>query len=143
MKKAYPVIFTKISGGYIAHAPDFLLDIQGDDFADTIENARDAIGIAGISMEDDKIPLPKPSDPKQLKCSKNETISMVDIDFLEYRRANQCKTVRRNVSLPSWLNSEAEKAGINVSAVLQTALKQELQVGNLHTFYIRASKQKK
>lgn len=32
------------------------------------------------------------------------------------------KTVRRNVALPNWLNYEAEKAGINVSRVLQEAL---------------------
>jgi post-segregation antitoxin (ccd killing protein) len=52
----------------------------------------------------------------------------VDIDFSEYRRAVDLKTVRRNVSLPSWLNAEAEKAGLNVSAVLQNALKQELRL---------------
>ena len=32
------------------------------------------------------------------------------------------------VSLPSWLNVEAEKAGVNVSAVLQAALKKELHI---------------
>jgi len=32
------------------------------------------------------------------------------------------------VALPSWLNYEAEKAGINVPRVLQEALKQELNV---------------
>ena len=49
-------------------------------------------------------------------------------NFTAYRRANEKRTVRRNVSLPSWLNVEAERAGINVSAVLQTALKQELHI---------------
>lgn len=55
-------------------------------------------------------------------------MSFVDVDFTEYRRQNDMRTVRRNVSLPSWLNTEAEKAGLNVSAVLQNALKQELGV---------------
>jgi len=41
------------------------------------------------------------------------------------------KTVRRNVSLPSWLDVEAEKAGINVSALLQAALKKELKIDNI------------
>jgi len=142
MKTAYPVIFKKSPNGYVAHAPDFPLDTQGNDFADAIEMARDAIGIIGIDMEDDNIPLPKPSDPEQIKCNKNEIVSMVDIDFLEYRIANERRTVRRNVSLPSWLNTEADKAGINVSALLQTALKQELQVGEPRTSYTRALKQK-
>jgi predicted RNase H-like HicB family nuclease len=128
MKTAYPVIFTKLPNGYAAHAPDFPLDTQGDDLAEAIEMARDAIGIMGIDMEDDKKPLPKPSPPENIQCEADELVSMVDIDFTEYRRANERRTVRRNVSLPSWLNREAEKAGINVSAILQTALKQELQI---------------
>ena len=46
----------------------------------------------------------------------------MDVDFAEYRRKTDTKTVRRNVALPSWLNYEAEHAGINVSRVLQEAL---------------------
>jgi len=128
MKTAYPVIFTKLPDGYAAHAPDFPLDTQGDDLTEAIEMARDAIGIMGIDMEDDKKPLPKPSAPESVVSERGEFVSMVDIDFTQYRRANERRTVRRNVSLPSWLNTEAEKAGINVSAVLQTALKQELHI---------------
>ena len=128
MKTAYPVIFTKLPDGYAAHVPDFPLDTQGDDLTEAIEMARDAIGIMGIDMEDDKKPLPNPSAPESVLCEAGEFISMVDIDFSEYRRANERRTVRRNVSLPSWLNMEAEKAGLNVSAILQMALKRELQI---------------
>jgi len=135
MKTAYPVIFTRLTDGYAAHAPDFPLDTQGDDLTEAIEMARDAIGIVGIDMEDDGKSLPTPSDPEKVSCNSDEFISMVDIDFSEYRRINERRTVRRNVSLPSWLNTEAEKAGINVSAVLQTALKHELQVGEPHKRY--------
>ena len=137
MKTAYPVIFTKLSDGYAAHSPDFSLDTQGDDLAEAIEMARDAIGLLGIDMEDEKKPLPEPSAPENVICTANEFVSMVDIDFSEYRRVSEQRTVRRNVSLPSWLNIEAEKAGINVSAVLQAALKQELQVGESSMRYNR------
>ena len=41
---------------------------------------------------------------------------------IEERRKIDTKVVRKNVSLPSWLNYEADKAGINVSRVLQEAL---------------------
>ena len=128
MKTAYPVIFTKVLNGYIAHAPDFPLDTQGNSLVETIEMARDAIGIMGIVLEDKKKSLPTPSDPENIEHEPGEIVSMVDIDFVEYRRANERRTVRRNVSLPSWLNAEAEKAGINVSAILQMALKQELKI---------------
>lgn len=39
----------------------------------------------------------------------------MDVDFSEYRRRIDNKTVRRNVTLPNWLNREAERAHINVS----------------------------
>ncbi|MCL2498963.1 MAG: type II toxin-antitoxin system HicB family antitoxin [Defluviitaleaceae bacterium] len=127
MKTAYPVIFTKVMNGYIAHAPDFPLDTQGGDITEAIEMARDAIGIMGIDMEDEKKCLPPPSDPESVTLKQGEIVSMVDIDFVAYRKANDKRTVRRNVSLPSWLNREADRAGINVSAILQTALKRELK----------------
>ena len=55
-------------------------------------------------------------------------VSLVDIDFKEYRRKINNKTVRKNVTLPNWLNKEAEKAHINVSRVLQEALMLKLGV---------------
>lgn len=55
-------------------------------------------------------------------------VSLVDIDFQEYRRRADNKTVRRNVTLPNWLNQEAEKAHVNVSRVLQEALMMKLGV---------------
>ena len=128
MKAVFPVVFTKVDDGYMAFVPDMDINTQGDNLAEAIEMARDAIGIMGIDMEDEKEPIPTPSDPEQIKCGADEMVSMVDIDFTAYRRANEKRTVRRNVSLPSWLNVEAEKAGINVSAVLQMALKQELHI---------------
>ena len=55
-------------------------------------------------------------------------LTYVDVDFSEYRKKVDTKTVRRNVALPSWLNYEAEHAGINVSRVLQEALMSVLNV---------------
>ena len=125
MKKAYPVIFTPATdGGYTSYVPDFDVNSQGEDLADAIENARDAIGIMGIDMEDEGKALPQPSE--KVERGRDDVLSFVDVDFYEYRRQNDNRAVRRNVSLPSWLNSEAEKAGINVSAILQNALKSEL-----------------
>ena len=53
---------------------------------------------------------------------------MVDADFTAYRRKAGNKSVRRNVTLPSWLNFEAEKEGINFSKVLQEALMTKLHL---------------
>lgn len=55
-------------------------------------------------------------------------VSLVDVDLTAYRRMLDNKTVRRNVTLPNWLNQEAEKSHINVSKVLQEALMARLGV---------------
>lgn len=128
MKTAYPVIFTDTGKGYVASVPDMEIDTQGDTLADAIAMARDAIGIMGIDMEDDGKQLPAPSDLAAVRHDAGEIVSMVDIDFDAYRRANDRRTVRTNVSLPSWLKVKAEEAGVNFSAVLQSALKQELNL---------------
>ena len=51
-------------------------------------------------------------------------MTYVDVDFSEYRR--------RNVAFPSWLNYEAEHAGVNVSRILQEALINTLGLERRH-----------
>lgn len=126
MKTVYPVVFTKLPDGYMAYVPDMQINTQGDTLAEAIHAARDAIGLMGIDMQDDQKPIPAPSPTNAVTAGPDEVVSIVDIDFTEYRRAHEQRSVRRNVTLPAWLDTAAEKAGINVSAVLQAALKKEL-----------------
>ena len=129
MKVAYPVILTKGEKYIVVYIPDFNINTQGKDYIEAIEMARDAIGMMGIDFEDDGKALPEPSDVnKVLEEAESNIVTLVDVDFTEYRRKNEMKTVRRNVSLPSWLDLEAQKAGINLSALFQVALKKELNL---------------
>lgn len=131
MKAAYPIIMTKGKEYIVVFIPDFNINTQGKDYAEAMEMARDAIGLMGIDMEDEKETIPAPSQLATIsKEHDDDIITLVDVDFSEYRRKNDMRTVRRNVSLPSWLNAEAERAGINVSAILQSALKQVLQIAD-------------
>lgn len=123
---------------FLVYVPDMEIFTEGDSLADSIEMARDAIGLAGISMEDHKEEIPAPSDQaaamEKVKQNAEDIdfskgiLTYVDVDFTEYRKRVDTKTVRRNVALPGWLNYEAEHAGINVSRVLQEALMNVLNV---------------
>ncbi len=66
MKQVYPTFIVNTNDGsehsFLACVPDMEIFTEGDTFADAIEMARDAIGLAGISMEDNKEELPVPSD---------------------------------------------------------------------------------
>lgn len=127
MTVVYPVVFTPLDeGGYLAYVPDLQINTAGKDLADTISMARDAIGVVGLDMEDDGDEFPAPSTDVPHK--ENEIVSLVDVDLTAYRRSVEQKSVRRNVSLPAWLNNAAEAANLNVSAVLQAALKQQLGI---------------
>lgn len=135
MKNVYPVFFTKTNDVVLVEVPDLEILTEGKDMNDAIDMARDAIELKCVSMEDAKEIVPQPSDMGDLDVldgtfvAEGETIiSLVDIDSGEYRRKIDTKTVRRNVALPSWLNYEAEHAGINVSRVLQEALMNVLGV---------------
>lgn len=97
--------------------------------------ARDAIGISCIEAEDRGDEVPISSDMAQIDITRGtfyedgkSVLSLVDVDLAAYRRMLDNKTVRRNVTLPNWLNQEAEKSHINVSKVLQEALMAKLGV---------------
>jgi predicted RNase H-like HicB family nuclease len=127
MKKAYPVVLTPAEeGGYIVYVPDFDIHTQGDDMADAMFMARDAISMMGCYREDEHQELPEPSLIDSIKVESGEIKTLVDVDFDSYRKKNDNRAVRKNVTIPSWLNAEAEKAGINFSAALQNALKEQL-----------------
>ncbi len=129
MKAAYPIIMRQGEKFVVVEIPDFDIGTQGVDYAEAMEMARDAIGLMGIDMEDEGEAIPTPSDFRGIEAKHQDgVVTLVDVDFTEYRRQNDMRTVRRNVSLPSWLNAAAEKANLNVSAVLQAALKKELKV---------------
>jgi predicted RNase H-like HicB family nuclease len=129
MKDVYPVVLSQGKDFIVAYVPDFNINTQGRDIAEAIVMSRDAIGLVGIDREDDKEALPKPSALADVKKEgSDDIVTLVDVDFSEYRRKNDLRAVKKNCTIPSWLNVEAEKAGINFSAILQTALKQELNI---------------
>lgn len=135
MKRVYPTIFTQTDNCVLVEVPDMEILTEGKDMQEAIEMARDAIGITGISMQDNKEEIPKATRIDQINVSDGTFaqegkgyVSLVDIDFDVYRKKVDMKTVRRNVTLPNWLNQEAEAAHINVSKVLQEALMATLGV---------------
>ncbi len=138
-KNAYPAFIKKHNEDYLIFVPDMNIYTEGNNLTNAIEMARDAIGLKGITMEDDGLVLPEPSSFEQAIAKAKEKadeifdystglLTYVDVDFSEYRLKHDNKMVRRNVTLPCWLNYEADKAQLNVSKVLQEALKKTLSI---------------
>lgn len=128
MKNAYPIILIPEEIGFTVFIPDFNINTQGDSLAEAMEMARDAIGLMGIDLEDDEKEIPNPSLVNEVSAPEDHIVTLVDVDFVEYRRQHENRTVKKNCTLPSWLCCEAEKANINFSQVLQAGLKEALGI---------------
>ena len=83
-------MLTPAEHGYVIYVPDLQINTEGDDIVDAINMARDAIGLWGITEEDcgRKIPEPVTISLESIGHEDNEIVTLVDIDFTAYRRAN-------------------------------------------------------
>ena len=120
-RRAYPIILIDEGSGLYVEIPDFEIATQGEDIADAIAMARDAIGLMGIDMIDEGKDLPLPNS-KEYKKREADLLTFVDVDFVEYRKRVDNKAVKKNCTIPYWLSIEAEKMNVNYSKVLQDAL---------------------
>lgn len=132
MKYAYPAIFTfdKEENCYYVNFPDIEnCFTDGKNLPEAIEMGADALSLMLCQMEDDGTKIPDATDVNIIKAKENETVSLVFADTAEYRRLylNQ-KSVKKTLSIPCWLNTMAERNGINFSAALQNALKEQLGI---------------
>lgn len=122
----YPAIFTQGEKYITVTFPDIPEAItQGKDQAEAFEMAQDVLGL----VLEDCTEYPKASDIATLQADyPTSTIALVTIDMLAYKKKHQSKTIRKNVTVPEWLNSIAEENNINFSQVLTEALKLKLHV---------------
>ena len=129
-KYVYPAIFEKEpEGGYSVYFPDIGgCYTQGEDLAEAVENAEDALCLALYDLEEKSAAIKEPSDISALTVKDGDFTSLVSCDTIEYRRYFDNKAVKKTLTIPNWLNVMSERANINFSAVLQKALMQELNI---------------
>lgn len=130
MKYQYPAIFTYEDDGILVDFPG--LDgcyTDGADEKEAFENAEDFLNLELMSRENHGEDIPAPKDIRDLHVPSPGFIGMIQADTTAYRKKVDTRTVRKNVSIPSWLNQLATARNINFSNVLQNALMRELEVG--------------
>jgi predicted RNase H-like HicB family nuclease len=130
MKRTYPIVIEDTGDAYLlVRVPDFDRMTQGTDLTESIDMAQDLICMLGIDYQDKDQPLPAPSLVSEIQNQfPGKIVTLVNVDIEKYRKANEARSVRKNVTIPGWLNAAAEDADLNFSAVLQDALKRELQL---------------
>ena len=129
MKYAYPAIFTPDNAGYSIRFPD----VEGcytsaDTLAEGLEMASDALCLMLYDMEENGGVIPAASRLTDVAAQEGEIVTLVACDTVEYRKFYDNRAVKKTLTIPAWLNTMAERAGVNFSTTLQAALKQELNI---------------
>lgn len=132
MKYVYPAIFTSEEKNILVTVPDLPgLHTFGNSMADALFMAQDAIEMWLWDAENSGESIPPASSQKKIAkmCkSPDQVVSMVAADTDEYRRQNDSRSIKKTLSIPAWLNYQAEKANAPFSQVLQQALKEYLHI---------------
>ena len=124
----YPAVFTEEKTGYSVCFPD--LDgcfTEGDTLDEAYEMAFDVIGLY-LQQQDGGFVFPESSNPKNINIENNEFIALIEFNELEYIKKHDNKAIKKTLTIPSWLNSQAENANAPFSHILQEGLKDYLAI---------------
>jgi len=127
MKYVYPAILYPDDGKIGVTVPDLPgCHTFGDNKADALLMAKDAVEMWLCDAENKNETVPSASDTLSVKDG--EMVTLVAADTDEYRRANDTRAVKKTLSIPAWLNAQAEKANAPFSQILQEGLKGYLHI---------------
>ena len=130
MKYVYPALFAKEDESIIVTFPD-LEDTftDGATMQEAFENAEDVLNLMLWNREEEKDDIPMPSSPEQITVPQEATLAMIKADTLAYRKLHDQKTIRRSITIPSWLDTLARERNINFSQLMQNAIRRECGIG--------------
>ena len=136
MLTVYPACFyEEYEGNYSVIFPDLNhLATCGDTLQQAMEMAVDCLAGYLYTAKHEIESIPAPSQLKDIDIDseyddyKNAFVKMVAVDVEEYAKKYFEKSVKKTLTIPSWLNDIAVENNINFSQVLQNALKEQLKL---------------
>lgn len=125
MKLIYPAVFTPFGDrdGYTVEFPDLPGCItEGDSLIEAIEMATDAAcgWILGEIEEGNGFPAPRAA--KDIDIEDNDFVNMIILNIDAYAEQYGNKAIRRNVTLPAWLDTYVQRNNLSLSKVLQDSV---------------------
>lgn len=135
MRYIFPAVFTPAKeGGYLVNFPDitdhtsYACMTEGDTLEEALHMAEDALNLTLWTMEEDGSPIPRASAIQEMKAPEGGFVNLISADTQAYREKYDIRAVRKNVTIPHWLDVLGTKNKVNFSKVLQDALIKELRV---------------
>jgi predicted RNase H-like HicB family nuclease len=125
----FPCVFIYEESGISIYFPDLDGCISyGENEEDAIASAKECLSLHLYGMEEDNEIIPKASKLKDIKVEEGECSLIIEV-FMPVLRARQENTiVKKTLTIPKWINIEAERQGVNFSQILQKALKEYLHI---------------
>lgn len=128
-KHIFPAIFTIESDGISVEFPDLPGCFTcADSQEEALRMAKDALEGHLYVLEELGHKIPEPSPVSKLKVDINQFLALIEVWMPPIRDELANKSVRTNITLPLWLKEAGEKANVNFSRLLQTALKKHLGI---------------
>lgn len=130
MKLVYPACFypNKDNGGYAVEVPDLPGCVTGGPtLADAILMAEDAASGWVLDELEDGRPIPPASPVEAVHPDPGGFVSLLALDMDTYAERFGKNAVRKNLTLPAWLNTFGEQINVNFSKVFQDAMLQLYQ----------------
>lgn len=135
MLSMYPACFYKEKeGGYSVIFPGLEIATCGNDLNEAMNMAIDCLAGYLYELKLGREPVPKPLALESINVDdeydeyESAFVNMVAVDVEEYAKKHFERSVKKTLTIPSWLNDLAIENGVNFSQVLQTALKEQLHV---------------
>ena len=108
----YPAIFTAEDIGFSVSFPDLPgCFTEGDTLEEAYKMAASAIGLY-TQTENGNFEFQTASSPKDIELDKNEFLVLIKFDLVEYLKNNCEKSVKKTLTIPSWLNNLAEQNNV-------------------------------
>ena len=121
----YPAVFHEQESGYWVEFPDLPGCLtEGRTDVEAVKMAQDALALyLDKAGEETERIINQPSRlRKVVKDYPDDLVMLVGCDPRQYYRRNHSKAVKKTLTIPEWLNDEAERKNINFSQVLQEAI---------------------
>lgn len=93
---------------------------------EAFRNAKEALGVHLFGMEQDGDAIPVPTPVSELCPEDGAVIAMIEVFMPSVRDRINNRVVKKTLTIPAWLNREAEAADVNFSQILQDGLKNYL-----------------
>ena len=125
MKLIYPAIFTPFgdSNGFTVEVPDLPGCVtEGDSLVEAIEMGTDAASGWILDEIEEGNSFPAARAPYELAVPEGSFVSLLVLDMVAYAERYGNRAVRRNITIPAWLDTFVQKNNLSLSKIAQDSI---------------------